>query len=118
MSGFFSAPRRFVTENTGPDAKGYWYAPRRYSARLEKLKERANLRILSKSEQLNYMIKRLVVLTLRKNTIPTEGTTPVVSVYSVEDYILYTDSGDTVSSTTLQINSTGVRKAGTKLKLP
>lgn len=114
MSGFFSAPRRFVTENTGPNAKGYWYAPRRYSAHLVQLPQHANLHILSKSEQLNYVIKRLVILTFREMSTPS---TPAVPNYSVENYILSTDSGDVVSSTTLQINGTGVSVSGTKLRL-
>lgn len=114
MSGFFSASRRFVTENTGPDAKGYWYAPRRYSAHLEKLPESSGIRVLSKSEHLNYIIKRLVVLMFREMSTPS---TPVAPNYSVENYILSTDSGDVVSSTTLQINGTGVKVSGTKLRL-
>ena len=123
MSGFFSAPRRFVTENveTIPDAKGHWYSPRRYDAHLDKLPEVSVLRGLTKSGHLNYTIKRLLILTLREITasvVPVDPVIPVVSNYSVEDYTLYTDTGDEVSSATLQINNIRVSVSGTKLKLP
>ncbi len=113
MSGFFSATHRFVTENTGLDAKGHWYSPRRYDAHLDQLPEVSSLRGLNKAEHLNYTIKRLLVLTLREMTTPV-----IVPVnYSVENGVLTVATGDAVSSTTLQINSQGSSVSSNKLTL-
>lgn len=95
------------------NAKGHWYSPRLYDAHLDQLPEVSSLRGLTKAEHLNYTIKRLLALTLREMTTPVE-----LASYYVEDGILYTAVGDTVSGTKLQINSQGVSVSGTKLQLP
>ena len=86
MSGFFSSSRRFVNEPTSQPAEGFWYVPRRYDFEREVLPDVNRLRGLTKSEHLNYAIKRLLLLTMRD-----------VSGYWVEGLLLHTTLEDTVS---------------------